>query len=48
MDSARDLTYARYGGITVLDAIGRFEGFVTSGLTPEEHLMLAQLPESVP
>ena len=48
VDSARDLTYARYGGITVLDDAGRFEEFVTSGLTPEEHQMLAQLPESAP
>ena len=48
VDSARDLTYARYGGITVLDDAGEFEEFVTSGLTPEEHQMLAQLPESAP
>ncbi len=48
VDSARDLTYARYGGITVLDDAGTFEEFVTSGLTPEEHQMLAQLPESAP
>ena len=48
VDSARDLTYARYGGITVLDDAGRFEEFVTSGLTPKEHQMLAQLPESAP
>ena len=48
VDSARDLTYARYGGITVLDDAGTFEEFVTSGLTPEEHQVLAQLPESAP
>ena len=48
VDSARDLTYARYGGITVLDDAGRFEEFVTSGLKPEEHQVLAQLPESAP
>ena len=48
VDGARDLTYARYGGITVLDDAGRFEEFVTSGLTPKEHQMLAQLPESAP
>ena len=46
VDSARELTYARYGGITVLDDAGSFEEFVTSGLTPEERLTLAQLPES--
>ena len=48
VDSACELTCARYGGITVLDDAGRFEEFVTSGLTPEERLMLAQLPESAP
>ena len=48
VDSACELTYARYGGITVVDHAGRFEEFVTSGLTPEERLMLAQLPESAP
>ena len=46
VDSARELTYARYGGITVVDDAGSFEEFVTSGLTPEERLTLAQLPES--
>ncbi len=48
VDSACELTYARYGGITVVDHAGRFEEFVTSGLTHEERLMLAQLPESAP
>lgn len=44
--SARVLTGARYGGITVLDDSGQLEEFVTSGLTPEEHKTLAELPES--
>ena len=44
--SALILTGARYGGITVLDDSGRLEEFVTSGLTPEEHKTLADLPES--
>jgi len=48
VDSACELTRARYGGITVVDDAGIFEEFVTSGLTPEERLMLAQLPESAP
>ena len=48
VDSARELTDARYGGITVLDDAGEFEEFVTSGLTHEERLMLARLPESAP
>ena len=45
-DSARGLTKARYGGITVLDNEGRFQEFVTSGLTQEQHRLLAELPES--
>ena len=44
--SARILTGARYGGITVLDDSGQLEEFVTSGLTAEEHKDLAELPES--
>ena len=45
VDSARTLTGARYGGITILDEQGRFQDFVTSGLTPEEHQELLNLPE---
>ena len=45
-DSARRLTDAWYGGITVLNDAGQFEQFVTSGLTPDEHRILAELPES--
>ena len=45
VDSARTLTGARYGGITILDEQGRFQDFVTSGLTPEEHQELLDLPE---
>ena len=44
--SARVLMDAQYGGITVLDAAGRLEQFVSSGLTQEEHRRLAELPES--
>ena len=47
VDSARSLTNARYGGMTVLDNTGRFEQFVTSGLTDEERRTLAEMPESV-
>ena len=43
VDSARSLTGARYGGITTLDESGRFEDFVTSGLTPEERQGLLDL-----
>ena len=45
VDSARSLTGARYGGIAALDESGRFYDFVTSGLTPEEHQALLDLPE---
>ena len=45
VDSARTLTGARYGGITTLDEQGRVQDFVTSGLTPEEHQALLDLPE---
>ena len=44
VDSARSLTDARYGGITTLDESGRLQDFVTSGLTPEEHQALLDLP----
>ena len=45
VDSARTLISARYGGITTLDEQGRLQDFVTSGLTPEEHQALLNLPE---
>ena len=48
VDSARNISDARYGGMTVLNDAGRFEQFVTSGLTDEERRILAELPESVP
>ena len=48
VDSARNISDARYGGMTVLSDAGRFEQFVTSGLTDEQHRILAELPESVP
>ena len=45
VDSARSLTGARYGGIITLDESGQLQDFVTSGLTPEEHQALLDLPE---
>ncbi len=48
VDSACNISDARYGGMTVLNDAGRFEQFVTSGLTDEERRILAELPESVP
>ena len=46
-DSARSLTGARYGVITLLDDSGRIEDFVTSGPTPEEHRRFVELPEGM-
>ena len=46
VDSACSLTGARYGGITTLDESGRLQDVVTSGLTPEEHQALLDLPEA--
>ena len=45
VESACALTGARYGGITALDEAGQLQDFVTSGLTPEEHQRLVDLPE---
>ena len=36
LDSARALTQARYGVITLLDESGRVQHFLSSGMTPEE------------
>ena len=45
-NSARTLTDANYAATTVLDQADRLEEFVTSGLTPEEHRRLADIPGS--
>ena len=45
LESARDLTGARYGAITTLDDAGTPQDFVTSGLTEEEHRQLAEWPD---
>ena len=44
VESARALTGARYGGITTIDGSGQPQDFITSGLTPEEHQRLLELP----
>ena len=46
-DSARELTGAGFGGITVVDERGDLEAFVTSGLTDDERQGLYELPEGV-
>ncbi len=45
VDSARELTGARYGGLMTLDDTGQLQEFVTSGFTPEEHQGLLDLPD---
>ncbi len=45
VDSARDLTGARYGAITTIDASRQPQDFFTSGFTPEEHRQLLALPD---
>ena len=45
LDSARSLTGSRYGVITLFDDAGRIQDFVTSGLTPEDHRQLMELPD---
>ena len=41
VDSARELTGARYGVITTISEAGQPEDFVSSGYTPDEHLQIA-------
>ena len=44
VDGARSLTGAGLGGITTPDRSGGFEGFITSGLSAEEHRLVLELP----
>ena len=44
VDGARSLTGARHGGATVLDDGEQLQRFITSGLTPEEHRLVVELP----
>ena len=45
LDSARALTNARYGVITLLDDSGQIQDFLASGLTSEESHRLWEIPE---
>ena len=45
LDSARALTDARYGVITLLDDEGQLQDFLASGMTPDEARRLWELPE---
>ena len=47
MESARDLTGARYGAITTLDEAGAPQDFLTSGFTEEELRQLAEWPDGL-
>ena len=47
LDSARTLTEARYGVITLLSDDGSVEDFLTSGLTPEEAQRLGEMPDAM-
>ena len=47
VDSARTLTGARYGAITVLGDAGQKPDFIVSGLTPEEHQGLWEMPQGL-
>ena len=45
LDSARSLTAANYGVMTLLDDGGRVQDFLSSGLTPEETEQLRVMPD---
>ncbi|MYC29348.1 MAG: response regulator [Chloroflexi bacterium] len=47
VDSARALTASRYGAITVLGEAGQRPDFIVSGLTPEEHQGLWEMPQGL-
>ena len=47
LDSARSLTGARYGVITLLDDGGRIQDFLYPGLSPEESRQFAEFPDGM-
>jgi signal transduction histidine kinase len=47
IDSACELTEARYGALGVFDVRGRVEKFITHGLTQEERERIGALPEGL-
>ena len=47
LDSARELTGARYSFLSLLDESGKLEDIVTSGLTPEESKKLWEMPDGI-
>ena len=47
LDSARSLTEARYGVLTLLDDRGQIQDFLSSGMTPEEALRIWNTPDGI-
>ena len=47
LDSARSLTGAKYGILTLRDETGRIDDFLSSGLTPQEAQALWDLPDAL-
>ncbi len=45
VELARSVSGARYAALGVPDSTGRLERFITSGLTPEEHAAIGELPQ---
>ena len=45
VDGARVLTGAQYGALTLLNVEGQLQDIVTSGLSPEEHQQLLEMPD---
>jgi signal transduction histidine kinase len=44
VDSVRDLVHARYAALGIVDASGRIERFITSGISDEERAMIGAPP----
>ena len=48
MESARELTGARLGGITTIDKQGEIQDFVTGGIPAEEPRRMMEWPDAMP
>ena len=44
VDSVRELVHARYAAVGIVDANGRIERFITSGISAEERVTIGPLP----
>jgi signal transduction histidine kinase len=47
VDSVRDLVHARYAAVGIVDAAGRIERFITSGISAEERAAIGSLPRGL-